>query len=110
MANTVDQWLLSTTNELLPTTLSRLATQHPDLVYAEFPLAPQDPGRGYRKITYKRLASTVHAIAWWIEQNVGKPAKDDGSETLAYLGPSDMRYGALVMASVMVGYKVFVLF
>lgn len=92
-------------DELLPNTLFKLAAQYPDLTYSEYPRS-KDVADGYRKITYKEVANAVHAVAWWIEQNVGKPVVDDGSETLVYMGPSDLRYTVLVLGSVMVGYKV----
>jgi acyl-CoA synthetase (AMP-forming)/AMP-acid ligase II len=92
-------------DELLPNTLFKLAAQYPDLTYSEYPRS-KDVADGFRKITYEEVANAVHAVAWWIEENVGKPAVDDGSETLVYMGPSDLRYTVLVLGSVMVGYKV----
>ena len=92
-------------DELLPNALFKLAAQYPDLTYSEYPRS-KDVADGSMKITYKEVANAVHAVAWWIEQNVGKPAVDDGSETLVYMGPSDLRYSVLVLGSVMVGYKV----
>ena len=92
-------------NELLPNILFKLAAQYPDLTYSEYPRS-KDVADGYMKITYKEVANAVHAVAWWIEENVGKPAVDDGSETLVYMGPSDLRYTVLVLGSVLVGYKV----
>jgi acyl-CoA synthetase (AMP-forming)/AMP-acid ligase II len=93
-------------NELLPNTLFRLAAQYPDLTYSEYPHNPINASDGFRKITYREVANAVHAVAWWIEENVGKPKNDDGSETMVYMGPNDLRYGILVLGSVMVGYKV----
>ncbi|KAL6703871.1 hypothetical protein ACN47E_009005 [Coniothyrium glycines] len=98
------QWPVAT-KELLPKTLFRLAALHPDLTYSEYPCNPTNAADGYFKVTYKQLANAVHAVAWWIEENVGRPAKDDGSETIVYMGPNDLRYSILVLGSVMVGYK-----
>ncbi|KAJ4987110.1 thioester reductase domain-containing protein [Stagonosporopsis vannaccii] len=91
-------------NELLPNILFKLAAQFPGITYAEYPQT-NNIADGYRKITFKEMACAVHEMAWWIDQKVGKPAKDDGSETLVYMGPNDVRYGILVLSSVMVGYK-----
>lgn len=104
MASRPEQWPLAT-SELLPNTLFKLASGYPDLIYSEYPRT-NDIADGYRKITYKEVANAVHAVAWWIEQNVGKPAKDNGSETMVYMGPNDLRYAILVLGSVMAGYKV----
>ena len=94
------------TNELLPETLFSVAELYPDITYSEYPRNPISAADGYRKITYREVANAVHALAWWIENNVGKPATNEGSETIVYLGPNDLRYGILVLSSVMVGYKV----
>ncbi|KAJ8112587.1 hypothetical protein OPT61_g5072 [Boeremia exigua] len=103
MASRPNKWPQAS-NELLPNTLFRLASQYPSAVYAEFPLT-ENAADGYRTINFKEVANAVHATAWWIDQQVGKPAKDDGSETLVYMGPNDLRYELLVLGSVMVGYK-----
>jgi acyl-CoA synthetase (AMP-forming)/AMP-acid ligase II len=92
-------------DELLPNTLFKLAAQYPDLTYSEYPRT-SNVDDGYRKVTYKEVANAVHAVAWWIDHHVGKPAANDGSETLVYMGPNDLRYAILVLGSVMVGYKV----
>lgn len=92
-------------NELIPNTLFKLASRYPDLTYAEYSRT-NNAADGNRKITFKEVANAAHAVAWWIEKHVGKPAKDDGSETLVYMGPNDLRYGLLIFGSVLVGYKV----
>ncbi|KAL5119441.1 hypothetical protein ACEQ8H_002711 [Pleosporales sp. CAS-2024a] len=83
-------------DELLPNTLFKLAAQYPDLTYSEFPCS-NNVADGYNKFTFKEVANAVHEVAWWIEQNVGKPAVDDGSETLVYMGPNDLRANGSVM-------------
>lgn len=92
--------------ELLPKVLFNLAAQYPDLTYSEYPRNLTSAADGYRRFTFQEVANAVHAVAWWIEQNIGKPAVDDGSETLVYMGPNDLRYPTLVLGSIMVGYKV----
>ncbi|KAF2035071.1 acetyl-CoA synthetase-like protein [Setomelanomma holmii] len=80
-------------NELLPHTVFRLAELLPNSVHSEHFSDGSD------------LANAVHATAWWIEKNVGKPRVSNGSEARVYFGPNDLRYGILVLASVCVGYK-----
>jgi acyl-coenzyme A synthetase/AMP-(fatty) acid ligase len=93
------------TDELLPNTLFQIASLHPDVIYAEYFSDPTNLANGYRKVTYQDFASAVHALAWRIEENVGKPSVGDGSETMVYIGPNDLRYGFLVLASIISGYK-----
>lgn len=93
------------TSELLPSILFKVASQYPDLSHSEYPRTDSTTD-GYHKITYKKVANAVHAVAWWTEESVGKPANNDGSDTLVYMGPNDLRYALLVLGSVMAGYKV----
>lgn len=99
-----DPWPRAT-QKLLPNVLFEIADQYPDVTYAEIFTSPTDLPSAYRKITFGQLAKAVNHLAWWIEENVGKPANNDGSETLVYFGMPDLRYGMLVFASVLVGYK-----
>lgn len=94
------------TNKILLHQLNDIVDLYPDVIYGEFFSDPTDIAAGYRKVTYREFANAVHATAWWIENNVGRPAKDDGSEVLVYIGPSDLRYGFLMLAAVCVGYRV----
>lgn len=95
-------------SDLLPNVLFSIAEQYPSATYAEFPRDPKDISKGYRKFTYADVANAVNATAWWIEENVGKLEKKqkDGSQTLVYMGPSDIRYALLCLGSVVAGYKV----
>jgi hypothetical protein len=94
------------TGELLPTTLFKIASRYPDLIYAEYFDDPANLAKGHRKVTYRDFANAVHTLAWWIEENVGRPSVGDGRETMVYMGPNDLRYGVLVLASIVAGYKV----
>lgn len=93
------------TEELLPSTLFKLAKQFPNRRYAEYFTDAKNLADGYRKLSLENFANAVHAMAWWIEANVGKPDVANGTETLVYCGPNDLRYGVLVLASILVGYK-----
>jgi hypothetical protein len=94
------------TGELLPTTLFSIANQYPNLIYAEYFDDLQNLARGYRKVTYREFANAVYGLAWWIEENVGKSSIGDGTKTIVYIGPNDLRYGILVLASIVAGYTV----
>lgn len=91
--------------ELLPSTLFKLAKQFPNRPYAEYFVDATNVADGYRNLSFENFSNAVHAMAWWIEDHVGKPDIADGTETLVYCGPNDLRYGVLVLASILVGYK-----
>jgi hypothetical protein len=99
------------TNELLPHTLFKLAAQYPSATYAEFLINPNKIEDAYRKVTFAEVANAVHAMAWWIEENVGKLSEEEktGTQTLVYIGPNDIRYAVLCLGSVVAGYKVSIL-
>ncbi|KAL4938764.1 hypothetical protein BDV06DRAFT_231536 [Aspergillus oleicola] len=56
----------------------------------------------FRIITTKEIHDAVHATAWWIEKQIGKPQQP---ETVAYMGTNDIRYIVFVLAAHKTGYK-----
>lgn len=56
------------------------------------------------QVTVGELANAINRAAWWLDDTLGKPGK--GFPTVAYLGPSDLRYLIFVVAAVKAGYKV----
>ena len=57
---------------------------------------------GFYNITYGVLANAINRLAWWIEEKLGT---NEDFETLAYVGPPDLRYIALTIAAQKTGYK-----
>jgi acyl-CoA synthetase (AMP-forming)/AMP-acid ligase II len=92
----------------LPNILFLLASQYPDITYAIFPRDPNDISEGYRKFTYSDVANAVNTLAWWIDEHVGRleEGTKNGKKTLVYIGPNDIRYVVLCLASIVTGYKV----
>lgn len=58
---------------------------------------------GFVNISYGQLSNAINACAWWIEDKLGKGTE---FQTLAYVGPSDLRYGILTIGAIKAGYKV----
>lgn len=87
---------------LIPQIIDELAGANPRKVFASYPISPnlQD---GFRDVNYLQLANAINTCAWWIEGQVGK---GHNFETLAYIGPSDLRYAILTIAAIKAGYKV----
>ncbi len=89
---------------LLPTLIDDRANAVPDRLYCAY----IEPGHasvedGLRKVTYGHFANSVNRCAWWLEKELGK---GQNFETLAYVGPSDIRYAIMTLAAVKIGYKV----
>lgn len=91
------------TGDLVPHLVDKRAALTPDTIYSEYPVSTLTYAEGYRKITYRDLANAVNGAAAWLINTLG-PGKD--FETLAYIGPNDIRYPALILGAVKAGYKV----
>ena len=91
------------TGDLIPHLVDKRAALTPDTIYSEYPVSTLTYDEGYRKITYRDFANAVNGAAAWLVDTLG-PSKD--FETLAYMGPNDIRYPALILGAVKAGYKV----
>ena len=89
--------------ELLVHRVDHLAHTNPDALFAEFPVLSNSYDNGFHKVTYSILANAVNAVAWWLEATLGR---GKSFETLAYVGPNDLRYTAFTLGAVKTGYLV----
>lgn len=89
--------------QLLNHVVDRRASDTPDAIYAEYPVSTTGYDQGFLKVTYADFANAINGAAWWLHNTIG-PGKD--FETLAYIGPLDVRYNALLLGAVKAGYKV----
>ncbi|KAH8433484.1 uncharacterized protein LDX57_011118 [Aspergillus melleus] len=89
---------------LLPALLDHRAARHPDQVWAKFPVSPTSYEQGFREATYSQVRNAVNFMAWLLEATIGKSPLFD---TLAYMGPGDIRYHIILLAAVKTGYKSF---
>lgn len=89
--------------DTLMTRVDKLATSFPDRVYAAYPKSPLTYDAGFRDYTYHDLASAVNGLAWLLRNALGHGTVP---ETLAYIGPNDIRYPALILGAAKVGHKV----
>ena len=88
---------------LIPNIVDQRAQTEPERLYAEYPISAVSYEDGYRKISYNDLANAVNGMAWWLHNTLG-PRND--VEVLAYIGPNDLRYPALVLGAVKAGFVV----
>lgn len=88
--------------QLIPNLVDHYADTKPDAIYAEYPVDPMSYDEGYKAITYKALANAINGVAHWLTKGLGP----GHGEILAYLGPNDLRYPALVLGAVKAGYCV----
>ncbi|KAJ5698745.1 hypothetical protein N7462_000750 [Penicillium macrosclerotiorum] len=90
-------------DELLPHIYDHYAKVRPNQLYAQYPKSPTGYNEGFRPVTFRDMANAINGIAWWLTSTLG-PGK---GEPLAYIGPNDLRYPALVLGAVKAGYCMF---
>lgn len=90
-------------DRLLCNMVDDMARAKPEALFAEYPKSPTSYDAGFRKISITNLANAINGLAWWLHRELG-PSEE--FRTLAYIGPNDMRYAALILGAVKAGYKV----
>jgi acyl-CoA synthetase (AMP-forming)/AMP-acid ligase II len=50
---------------------------------------------GYRNLTWSQWADAINKVAYWLDEQLGTSTDVD---TVAYLGPNDIRYSVLLPA------------
>ncbi|KAI1744667.1 hypothetical protein F4680DRAFT_233212 [Xylaria scruposa] len=88
----------------LPQIVDKLAAEKPEYVYGVWPVAQNSYSAGVQTITYAKLAKLVNHLAFWLVKQLG-PNKQ--CEVLAYLGPNDVRFTALILAAMKTGHRMF---
>lgn len=88
---------------LLPVVIDQLARDEPERPWASLPVDDYDLEKGFEDISYAVFANGINKLAWFIEKTVGKSST---FETIAYLGPPDIRYHMMQMAACKTGHKV----
>jgi hypothetical protein len=87
---------------LIPVTVDQIAHLTPNKTLACIPFT-YDLKDGFRDVSFGDFARAVDRTAWWLESSLGKSTT---FTTLAYIGPSDLRYFILIIAACKVGYTV----
>ncbi|KUI63880.1 Linear gramicidin synthase subunit D [Cytospora mali] len=89
-------------SRLLPTVVDETAASQPGLTYAYVPISNR-LSDGFKAITFSDVATATNYMAAWIHQNLGPSTS---FQTIAYMGPGDLRYVVMFLAAVKCGYKV----
>ena len=103
----------SFTDEVIPKQPNYGHRLIPQLIDERARSRPQDPvwsvpdssnlADGFRDISYAQVARAINRAAWWIHENIGKSTT---FETLAYIGPPDLRYAISTIAAQKTGHTV----
>ncbi|KAJ5765091.1 hypothetical protein N7520_004650 [Penicillium odoratum] len=90
---------------LLPHVIDYYAHHEPDRVFASI-CKSGSPDNGFEDITMRSMATAVNYMAWWLSKNLKKGSK---RRTLAYIGPSDLRYTVIFVAAIKCRWRTFFL-
>ena len=91
------------TRHLLPRAIDEISASHPDRIWAEYPRSKSSYAEGFNAVTYAQFANAINGTAWWLRQTFGRP---EDFQTLAYIGPNDIRYALLLIGAIKSGFKV----
>lgn len=86
---------------LLPSLVDHIAATDPDRILYSVPKT-KDPQDGFNEIAARPFAAAVDRCSWYLEEHLGR---GEDFPTLTYLGPQDLMYAILVLASIKTGYK-----
>lgn len=86
----------------LPNMFDAKAKEQPSARPYAYVLKTPNPADGFEKVTYTMLANAVNRASWWL---VNEVAVAEG-EVFGYMGPSDLRYLILSLASAKTGRRV----
>jgi hypothetical protein len=89
-------------NTWLPSIVALNAKECPNGLYARTPIGPAYTD-GYRDVSNLQYAQAIDHLAHLIEIRLGKGVD---FETVAFVGPSDIRYNMVIIAGIKAGYKV----
>ncbi|KAL5339881.1 NRPS-like enzyme [Aspergillus crustosus] len=88
---------------ILAALVEEYAQSTPGRLFATIPQGPV-VADGFRQVTFRQLADAVNAMAWWIEEHIGK---NGNKETVAYMAGNDIRYYIFILACTKTGHTPF---
>ncbi|KAK5624968.1 hypothetical protein RRF57_000684 [Xylaria bambusicola] len=83
----------------IPSAIDELAQACPTRTWVSFATDYQR----LRDVSFQTCAHAVNQTCWWLKRTLGTSETFD---TVAYIGPNDLRYLILFSAAVKCGYKV----
>ncbi|APA11657.1 hypothetical protein sscle_08g064270 [Sclerotinia sclerotiorum 1980 UF-70] len=84
--------------------IHQVAIDDPHRICISIPLT-FEPRDGFEDITFCQLDKAIDVASIWVEEKIGI-GKD--YESIAYIGPHDLRYILLMIAAIKTGHKLFV--
>ena len=95
--------MLDYVEDLLPNLIDAQASLDPNKLYGAFSRSPVSE-EDVEKVSYLRMSNAVNRLAWFLQEKFGRSTTT--YETLAYVGPADMRYPMFALAAAKTGHQV----
>jgi hypothetical protein len=89
---------------LLVTLIDQHAAAEPSPVWSVVPSDENDLSKGFQDITFRDLANAVNHAAIWLEEHLPQALCE--FQTIAYVGPKDVRYPIIAVAAAKIKRKV----
>ena len=86
----------------LPSFIDSIAESDPTRPYVSIARS-SNAQDGFRNLDFLTFARSINRCAWWIEDQIGR-GKD--FETISYMGPPDLLFAILIIATNKTGHKV----
>ncbi|KAI0546766.1 acetyl-CoA synthetase-like protein [Xylaria curta] len=83
----------------VPSTIDEFAQKFPEQFWASFPI----DGKDVQRVSFGACARAINAACWWLENTLGTSKT---FQTIAYIGPNDIRYLIFFCVAVKCGYKI----
>ncbi|KAH8157064.1 hypothetical protein CIB48_g11185 [Xylaria polymorpha] len=93
----------ATHTHLLPCLVDELARSDPSRILYSI-AKTKNPTDGFRDVTVAEFGRAVDRCAWFIEKSLGRGIN---FPTILYMGPQDLNYAIVLLASIKTGYKLF---
>jgi acyl-coenzyme A synthetase/AMP-(fatty) acid ligase len=87
----------------LPQIVDDLARDKPSYAYGCWFTSQDSSPAGVQIFTYAQLSNIVNRLACWLIEQLGRGRQ---GEVLTYVGPNDVRFTALVLATIKTGFRV----
>ncbi|KAM4066274.1 AMP-binding enzyme [Hirsutella rhossiliensis] len=89
-------------NRLLVSLIDEIAAAEPSRAFVFVPRC-SEPDKGWKPITFKEISNAVNYVANDIRSKLKNHPLQDHLPTVAYIGPSDVRYAIIMLACVKAG-------
>lgn len=83
----------------VPSAIDEFAQKFRKRSWVIFPI----DGNHIQRVSFGSCARAINAACWWLKNTLGT---SETFETIAYIGPNDIRYLLFFCAAVKCGYKV----